>query len=136
MIAMMRCKLFLFSFLCAWNFSFSQDAILSQYNAFPLYTNMAMAGSKGGPRISTGTRLQWLNVNGGYKTYYFSYDQYSRDICSGFGLQYYRNDEGSGMMSNEFVHLVYSPTISVGKRGEDSLRPVVIKPAFNFGMFK
>ena len=93
-----------------------------------------MAGSQGCLRIVTGTRLQWLNADGGYKTYYLSYDQYSRNLRSGFGIEYYRNDESNGMMTSDFVHFSFSPTISIGKRLNDSLRAFVIKPAISVGV--
>ena len=113
--------------------SFAQDAYFSQYNSFPLHLDKALAGSAGGPRIVAGTRLQWLNFDGGYRTNYFSYDQYSRHIKSGFGVEYYHGDESNGLIKNNFIYLTFSPTISLGKRLDDSLKQFVIKPAVNVG---
>ncbi|MBI3500172.1 MAG: PorP/SprF family type IX secretion system membrane protein [Bacteroidetes bacterium] len=113
---------------------FSQDTYFSQYNSFPLQLDKSLAGSAGCSRALAGTRLQWLNFDGGYITRYFSYDQYSRHICGGLGLDYSHSDESNGVIKNDFVYLTYSPSISIGKRdSSDSLRPVVIKPAFNGG---
>ncbi|TAL59716.1 MAG: type IX secretion system membrane protein PorP/SprF [Bacteroidetes bacterium] len=128
----MRYIVLFFAVLFSLRFLFSQDAVLSQYNSFPLYTNMAMAGSKGCSRVVMGTRLQWLNVDGGYKTYYFSYDQYSMHLNSGLGFEYYRNDEADRLMISDVLHLSLSPHFPVGRK-TDSLGKLVIKPAINFG---
>lgn len=112
---------------------FSQDVVLSQPNSFPLYTNPAMAGSDGGIRIIRATRLQWLNQDGGYVTNYFSYDQYSRDIRSGFGYESYNMNESNGMLRSWSAKISFSPSICVGKRLDDSLRQIVIKPAISLG---
>ena len=128
----MRYRLLLFSILLSVNTLFSQDAVLSQYNSFLLYTNMAMAGSKGCSRVIMGERLQWLNINGGYKTSYFSYDQYSRGLRSGIGFQYCGNDEMYRFIQNDAVHLTLSPHFSALRR-TDSLGKLVIKPAIDFG---
>jgi len=39
------------------------------------------------------------------------------------------------MITSDFFHFSFSPSICIGKRGDDSLRQVVIKPAFSFGTF-
>lgn len=128
----MRHNILLFCSLFSSLLLLGQDVIMSQYNSFPLYENMAAAGSKGCPRVNMGSRLQWLNINGGYRTSYFSYDQYCRQLRSGLGLQYCANDEMNGWLQNEAVHLVLSPHFVVG-RDTDSLEKVVIKPAIDFG---
>ena len=128
---MKRTLLFII-FICSVKFIFSQDIPFSQYNSFPLYTNKAFAGSEGCSRIVTGSRLQWPNLDGGYKSYYFSYDQYSRHLRSGFGIEYEREDQSNGFIKNDYIEATFSPHIAIGKR-VDSLRQFVIKPAFNIG---
>ena len=125
------------SFLSFLLFSFincvAQDTYFSQFNSAPLQLNKGFAGSKGCSRIVMGAREQWLNLDGGYKTYYFSYDQYSRHLRSGFGIEHHYTDESNGTFGNSATYFSFSPSISVGRR-VDSLRPFVIKPAFNYGV--
>lgn len=96
---------------------------------------MAASGSVGCSRAIMGTRLQWLNLDGGYKTYYFSYDVYSRHMASGIGIEYVKNDEGNGMITNDHFQFTISPAFSFGKRDSvTSVRKVVVKPALAFGV--
>ena len=112
----------------------AQDISFSQPNAMPLYMNPGFAGSKGGVRLIAGGHLQWMNQMGGYSASYFSYDQYLRCLRGGLGLEAYSVVESGGAMGSDFIRMSYSPTISVGKRKDDSTRQVVIKPGVYVGI--
>ena len=96
---------------------------------------MAAAGSAGCCRGISGLRLQWLNFDGGYKTYYSSFDVYSRDLRSGIGIEQVRNDEGNGMITNDHFQFTISPAFSFGWLDSvTSQRQVVVKPAIGIGI--
>ena len=106
------------------NISFAQDAHFSQYNSSRLNTNPSFTGTDSTLNISTGGRLQWYNMDGGYKSFYFSADNYVRFMSAGIGVNYMYNSEINGAYTNFRIDLNYAPHFELFKH------KLAVQPSF------
>ncbi len=88
----------------------------------PLYTNTqqslvalnpSFAGSNGGLRYQSNTRIQWYNTSGSYQTYYNSIDAYIKPIKGGIALAYVRDDQAKGTLITDRIDLSYAQHFSL-----------------------
>ena len=86
----------------------AQDPIFSQFYAAPIQVNPAFAGNTNAPLIAMNYRNQWPNLNQAYVTYSLSYDQYFKNINSGFGLLILADDSGRGLYKTTKVGATYA----------------------------
>lgn len=94
----------------------AQDAHFSQYNHSKSYTNPAFTGSDSTLNISTAYRIQWPNITGGgYKTFYFSADNYYRWLRGGLGLNYINDNEINGIFIKQRIDFNYAPHFELFK---------------------
>ncbi|MDP1746890.1 MAG: PorP/SprF family type IX secretion system membrane protein [Bacteroidota bacterium] len=119
-----------FSFLFSSILLIAQDPHFSQYNTSRTYTNPAFTGTDSTLVLATGYRMQWPNIDGGYKTFYFSADQYVRFLRGGFGINYINDNEGNGLIVNNRLDVNYAPHYELFKH------KLVIQPAISIGLFK
>ena len=125
----MKKQLLLFIALMMYCFCtncFAQDIHFSQYNTMGNFINPAFTGASGGMQLTTNYRDQWPNIDGGFKTFCFSYSQYSKYIMGGIGLNYYY--DVAGQLKSNHTSLAYSPHFQIADK-------LVIKPAFECAYF-
>ncbi|WP_066632284.1 PorP/SprF family type IX secretion system membrane protein [Labilibacter marinus] len=103
----------------------AQDASFSQNYASPLYLSPSFTGLTDGSRLSLHYRDQWPSIPGTYKTLSCAFDHYIADYNSGVGLQFYRDDQGKGMLINQNVGLLYAYEIYVSDK-------VMVRPGLQF----
>ena len=92
-------------------YSYSQDPSFSQFYINRIYLNPAFTGLDNGIGVSAISRLQWLEVDKGFKTYGLSLEFRRPHINSGFGIQLFQDEEGIGGLKNTSIGLAYSYTI-------------------------
>ncbi|MBT8230329.1 MAG: type IX secretion system membrane protein PorP/SprF [Bacteroidia bacterium] len=85
-----------------------QDLIFSQYYNSPIHTNPAFAGLETHPNFTSNYRIQWPSLNNAYETYAVTYDQYFRDMNSGFGFIALSDDQGDGTLKSTKIAGIYS----------------------------
>jgi type IX secretion system PorP/SprF family membrane protein len=90
-----------------------QDPQFTQFYASPLYLSPSFAGSTKGKRIVTNYRNQWPALKESFVTYAFSYDHYLPSLNSGLGVQFIREQAGTGALSTTNAGLVYSYHVEV-----------------------
>ncbi len=108
----------------------AQDPHFSQYNTSRTYTNPAFTGTDSTLVLASGYRMQWPNIDGGYKTFYFSADQYVPFLGGGFGINFLRDNSGKGTLITTRVDFTYAPHFELFKHR------LVIQPAFSAGYFQ
>jgi type IX secretion system PorP/SprF family membrane protein len=118
------------SFLLINFFTIAQDVNFSQYNSARLFTNPAFAGTDSAFVISTGYRMQWPNIDGGYKTFYASADQYVHFLRGGIGISYLHDNESNGGITTNKFDLSYAPHFELFKH------KLAIQPAISIGYFQ
>ncbi|MES2592309.1 MAG: PorP/SprF family type IX secretion system membrane protein [Bacteroidota bacterium] len=123
----MKYPLILVMFLLGGTFLIAQDAHFSQYNASRIYTNPAFAGTDSTLVLSKAYRLQWPNINGAYRTFYISADQYVRFLRGGLGFTYLNDNAGGGALITNAIEINYAPHF------EFFDHKMVIQPAIGFG---
>ncbi len=87
---------------------FGQDPGFSQFFANPLYLNPAFAGTTELPRTVVNYRNQWPQNGATYTTYSLSYDQISKKMNTGFGLQILHDRELNNIINSTTAALFYS----------------------------
>lgn len=85
----------------------AQDPHFSQFYANPIYTNPALAGTAVCPRVSLSYRDQWPSIDGAFKTFSASYDQYFDVLSGGIGV-YIMSDKQSDFYRINTAALIYS----------------------------
>lgn len=102
-------KIAVFVLIAGWPaVFFSQDAQISQYEAFPLYINPALTGHTYQNRFALLSRMQWVNIEGAYRTFGFSYDFNLNKINSGFGLLAMQDETSAGALASTSAGGLYS----------------------------
>lgn len=96
--------------------SFSQDAQVSQYDAFPLYVNPALTGYTYKNRFSLLSRMQWVNIEGAYRTFGVSYDCNLKSIHSGLGLLAMQDETSAGAFATTSAGGLYSYHLRIKNR--------------------
>ena len=89
----------------------AQDPSFSQFYANRVYLNPAFTGIESGLSIAGVSRMQWLNVDYGFRTYGVSIEIQEPFIKSGFGLNLLSNTEGLAQLKTTSVGLSYAYTI-------------------------
>ncbi len=86
----------------------TQDFVFSQFYTSPTLLNPAFAGNNTYPVISMNYRLQWPSITSRYESYAVAYDQYFKQLNSGFGFNVSSDNQGSGIFRTLKVAGVYS----------------------------
>ena len=89
----------------------AQDPSFSQFYANRVYLNPGFVGLESGLTVSGVSRIQWLNVDRGFKTYGFTLETQLPHVRLGLGLHVLSNTEGIGNLSTNQGGLVLSYTI-------------------------
>jgi len=104
--------------------SFGQDPHFSQFFANPLYLSPSFAGSTAGSRAILNFRDQWPAIPGAFVTYAASLDHYLPRYNSGIGIQFIKDQAGSGQLGLTTVALSYSYRIKYNRKW--SFRPALM----------
>lgn len=91
--------------------AFTQDPSFSQFYANRIYLNPAFAGMEPGIGVAGVARMQWAQVDKGFRTYGFSADAQLPAARVGLGLHLLRDNEGIGNLTINQAGLVLSYTI-------------------------
>lgn len=91
--------------------AFTQDPSFSQFYANRIYLNPAFAGMEPGIGVAGVARVQWAQVDKGFRTYGFSADAQLPAARMGIGLHLLRNTEGIGNLTINQAGVVLSYTI-------------------------
>ncbi|NQU54248.1 MAG: type IX secretion system membrane protein PorP/SprF [Bacteroidetes bacterium] len=89
-------------------FLFGQDPGFSQFFANPLYLNPAFTGTTELPRTVINYRNQWPQKGATYTTYSLSYDQLSKKMNTGFGIQMFHDKELNNIINTTSSAFSYS----------------------------
>lgn len=89
----------------------AQDPSFSQFYANRIYLNPAFTGLESGMSLAGVSRMQWTNVDGGFKTFGASLELQEPFLRSGFGLNLFHNKEGIADLTTTNVGLSYAYTI-------------------------
>jgi type IX secretion system PorP/SprF family membrane protein len=119
-----------FTLLFSSIFLIAQDPHFSQYNTSRIYTNPAFTGTDSTLVLATGYRMQWPNIDGGYKTFYFSADQYVRFLRGGFGINIMNDNAGNGSIITSRIDVNYATHYELFNH------KLVLQPAISIGFFK
>jgi len=93
----------------------AQDPSFSQFYASRIYLNPAFTGIENGISFSGASRMQWVNVDEGFKTYIASVEIQEPYLRSGFGLSLFHNTEGLMQLNTNGVSLSYAYHIPLDK---------------------
>ena len=96
-------------------FGYAQDAQFSQYYANRIYLNPAYAGGAKCPNVILGYRNQASELAGNFVTKSISYDQYSRALKGGVGINVMQDVQGEGNFRTTNLSMVYSYVFNVTK---------------------
>lgn len=94
----------------------AQDPVFSQFYLAPTQLNPAFVGNTHGPNFYLNYRNQWPSIDKAYVTYAASYDQFFRDMHSGFGFTLMADDAGNGILQTNKILLQYSYRIRVNRQ--------------------
>lgn len=94
-----------------------QDALFTQMNMAPLHYNPAFTGNTYAPLLHFNSRVQWPGVALAYQTVAASYDQYFKNIRSGFGAYVMNDREGQGIYNNIRLEGLYAYRMKVHQGG-------------------
>lgn len=93
------------------NFAEAQDPSFSQFYANRIYLNPAFTGLESGISFAGVSRMQWTNVDSGFRTYGMSVEIQEPNIKSGFGLSLFHDTQGLAQLNTTSIGLSYSYTI-------------------------
>ena len=93
----------------------AQDPSFSQYYANRIYLNPAFTGLEQGMTVAAVSRMQWLNIDGGFRTYGISLEMQEPAVHSAFGLSLYQDQQGLAQLNTTSVGLAYAYTLSMKK---------------------
>ena len=102
------CGVFLFTW---WLNASSQDFAFSQFYAHRVYLNPAFTGMEPGLTATAVSKLQWLNVDNGFKIVGASIEIQEPYLKSGFGLNLYQSSEGLFDFQTTSVGFTYAYTL-------------------------
>lgn len=89
----------------------AQDPSFSQFYANRIYLNPAFAGLERGITATAAARMQWHQVDKGFRTYNFSVETQLPVIRLGLALHLLKNTEGIGDLTTNQAGVVLSYTI-------------------------
>jgi type IX secretion system PorP/SprF family membrane protein len=118
MTATCRCLLYLIFTVLATatvKVSFAQDPQFGHFYSNSLLYNPAFTGNVDLGRFSLGYRNQWPGISK-FVSYAASYDHYLHNVNSGIGVQFIKDEAGSGGLTTNMVNLLYSYQIRTSRR--------------------
>lgn len=92
--------------------AFAQDPTFSQFYANRVYLNPAFAGIENGIALTATTRMQWLNVDRGFKTVNATAEMRLPSVGVGLGINVLQNQEGLSNLTSRQAGLIFSYTIA------------------------
>ncbi len=98
------------------NLLHAQDPQFSQYYSAPLYLNPGFTGITPHQRAVINHRVQWPNLPQAFATYAASYDIFSNELRSGFGIMATTDMMGSGGLRTSQVGLLYSYKVRLSNK--------------------
>ncbi len=104
----MKYLISLYALLFSNIFLFAQDPHFSQYNNSRIYTNPAFAGTDSSLVLASGYRIQWPQINGGFKTFCFSADQNVNFLGGGVGIIIMNDNAGNGALVTNRIDISYA----------------------------
>ncbi len=104
----------------------AQDPQFSQFYNAPLYLNPGFVGITPQQRLILNHRLQWPNLPQAFTTYAVSYELFSNELNSGFGIMASSDKMGSAGWRTTNVGLLYSYKVRLN-------RDWVFSPGVYFG---
>ncbi|MFH0894120.1 MAG: PorP/SprF family type IX secretion system membrane protein [Bacteroidota bacterium] len=120
-------KNILLIFLCclAGKQVMAQDPQFSQFYAAPLYLAPSFAGTTDGSRFALNFRDQWPAIPKGFVTYAACFDHNIQSLSSGIGINFMRDQAGSGKMARTTAGIAYSYRIPVTEK-------IQVRPGISF----
>lgn len=91
----------------------AQDPSFSQFYANRIYLNPAFTGLEAGLTVAAVSRMQWLNVDSGFRTYGFSLEMQEPAVNSAFGLSLYQDQQGLAQLNTTSIGLAYAYTLAM-----------------------
>lgn len=113
---MLRLVLSILVFVLTFSVLKAQDPVFSQFYAAPLQINPAFTGNTYAPHISLNYRNQWPGWTDGqsaYVTYAAYYDQFSKQLNSGYGLSILSDEAGGGLIKTNKISGYFSYRLQV-----------------------
>lgn len=93
----------------------AQDMRFTQYNAIPTAVNPAYVGITDRARLTSIYRNQWSGMPNGFVGYHVGYDWYNRDVNSGFGVLFSKEQAGAGALSTTRIAVQYAYDANFGR---------------------
>ncbi|MEL6867129.1 MAG: PorP/SprF family type IX secretion system membrane protein [Bacteroidota bacterium] len=91
----------------------AQDPSFSQFYANRIYLNPAFTGLEQGLSFAGVYRVQWRNVDDGFRSYMASVELKEPFIRSGFGLTFFQDVQGLAELTSTSIGLSYAYTIQM-----------------------
>ncbi len=88
-----------------------QDPSFSQFYANRTYLNPALTGLQEGTSIALASRMQWVSIDKGFRTYDFALEQQFPFLGVGLGLQFTRDEELFAGFNTQQLGFLFSYTI-------------------------
>jgi type IX secretion system PorP/SprF family membrane protein len=95
--------------------AFAQDPGFSQFFANPLYLNPALSGTTELPRTVLNYRNQWPQKGSTFTTYALSFDQLSKKMNTGYGIQVYHDKELNNIINSTSAAFSYSYHLKINQ---------------------
>jgi len=111
---MNKTLLFVFFIFCI-QICQAQDPSFSQFYASRIYLNPAFTGIENGISFAGTSRMQWVNVDQGFRTYLATVELQEPYLRSGFGLSLYHDTQGLMQLNTNGVSLSYAYHIPIEK---------------------
>ena len=93
----------------------AQDPSFSQFYANRIYLNPALTGIESGLSVAGVSRIQWANIDDGFRTYGVTLETQEPHIKSAFGLSLFHDTQGLAQLNTTSVGLSYAYTIPFHK---------------------
>ncbi len=119
--------------LLLWIFAQAQDPSFSQFYANRAYLNPALTGIQEGSSIALASRMQWVSIDKGFRTYDFALEQRIPFLGVGLGFQFTRDEELFAGFNTQRLGFLFSYTI--GGRHHNlhfGLRPGLVQQSIDW----
>lgn len=94
----------------------AQHYQFSQFYSAPTYLNPAFTGANACSRLAMNYRNQWNGVPGTFTTYQLTFDHMARKYNSGFGVQFFSDQAGSGSLRTTQINVLYAYELKINKQ--------------------
>ncbi len=111
----------------------AQDPSFSQFYANRTYLNPALTGLQEGTSVALASRIQWVSVDKGFRTYDLALEQQIPVLGVGLGLQFTRDEELLAAFNTQRFGFLFSYTI--GGRHHNwhfGLRPGLVQQSIDW----